>query len=104
MNRRWTRALRAGGMTLLLGLLCAAALAAPALSTVQNFAHTHSNSTPHHVHPLCLLLGGTPPAAPIVAIEFRRRDDALSFYVPSFTLAEVFTGSRSRAPPPNVEP
>ena len=91
-------------MTFLLGLLCAAALAAPAFSTVQNFAHTHSDGTPHHVHPLCLLIGGTPPAAPVVAAEFVRRDETLPFYVTSFVATEVFTGSRSRAPPPNVEP
>ena len=88
-------------MTLLLGLLCAAALAAPALST-QNFAHTHSDSTPHHVHPLHLLLGSTPAAAPMVAVEVTQLDDALPFYVASFVTAEVFTGSRSRAPPPNL--
>ena len=103
MNRRWTRALRAGGTTLLLGLLCAAALALPALST-QNFAHTHSGSTPHHVHPLHLLLGSTPAAAPTVAVDVTQLEDVLPFYVTSFVAAEVFTGSRSRAPPPNVEP
>ena len=101
MTRRFSEALRAGGMTLLLGLLCAAALAAPALST-QNFAHTHSDSTPHHVHPLHLLLGSTPAAAPMVAVEVTQLDDALPFYVASFVTAEVFTGSRSRAPPPNL--
>ena len=90
-------------MTLLLGLLCAAALALPALST-QNFAHTHSDSTPHHVHPLHLLLGSTPPAAPTVAVDVAQLGDVLPFYVTSFAPAKGFTGSRSRAPPPNVEP
>lgn len=99
---RFSGALRAGSITLLLGLLCTAALAAPRLSTVQDFAHTHPHGTPHHLHPLHLLLGGTPPSAPIVSTFFLQQDYALPIYRDLYVLAETFTSSRSRAPPHNV--
>ena len=100
-SARLAEALRAGGLTLLLGLLCTAALTAPKLSTVQDFAHTHPHGAPHHLHPLHLLLSGTPPPVPIVTF-FIQQDHALPVYRDFYVRTETFSSSHSRAPPQNV--
>lgn len=73
MNGRLRRALRAGYLALLAGLLCTAALAAPALSAAQEFAHSHADGTPGHLHPVASVIGGTPALAAVVGLELRRR-------------------------------
>lgn len=102
MNGRLRQALRAGYATLLVGLLCAAALAAPALSTAQAFGHTHADGTPHHLHPVGLVLGGTPAPKPVAGLESARRDGPVPRPVP---VSYVYTDTpqpRSRAPPGQV--
>ena len=68
MRGRLQAASRAGSITLLLGLLCAATLAAPQLASQPDFGHTHPHGTAPHLHPLELILGGI-VSAPVVAVR-----------------------------------
>ena len=68
MNGRLRRALRAGYLALFVSLLCAAALAAPALSAAQGFSHSHADGAPGHLHPVASIIGGTPAPAAVVAV------------------------------------
>lgn len=99
---RFRGALSAGGITLLLGILCTATLAAPELSTVQDFGHTHPHGTPHHLHPLALVFSGTLPVVPVtLVVPQQLTSRLLRPYLTLYLAAETLT-SRSRAPPQNV--
>lgn len=100
MPGRLREALGAGFITLLLGLLCTAALATPVLAAAPDFGHTHPHGTSHHLHPLNLVLGGTVPPTPVVSVsptpyEGRTPPPPASPHVP----AEAPASTRSRAPP-----
>ena len=99
MGGRWREAFRAGLITLLLGFLCAATLAAPALASEPDFAHTHPHGTPPHLHALEPLLGGV-VSAPVVAARPAQRISRTA-YLPE--LPRIFVAAprqhRSRAPP-----
>ena len=100
---RFREALGAGSFTLLLGILCTATLAAPQLSTVQDFGHTHPHGTPHHLHPLAMIFGGTLPVAPTPLADPQRHiANLLPFRITLYLAAAVYPSSRSRAPPENV--
>lgn len=99
MHGRLQGALRAGSVALLVGLLCAAALAAPALSTAQTFGHTHADGTPHHLHPVGLVLGGTPAPAPVAGLEPVQRDGPVPRPVSVSYACTDTPQPRSRAPP-----
>jgi len=99
MPERLRKALRAGFITLLLGFFGTAALTTPVLAAAPDFGHTHPHGTPHHLHPLNLVLGGTAPP-PVVSVsptpyEGRAPLPLASPYVP----AEAPASTRSRAPP-----
>lgn len=100
MRGRLEEALRAGLFTLLLGLLCAATLAAPRLSTEQGFGHSHPHGSEPHLHPFKLVLGQGEGAAPVVGLE---PDLPVNFSTRLSTLPWVSVAVRSlhhsRAPP-----
>ncbi len=99
MNRRLRRALRAGLLVLFAGLLCTAALAAPALSAVQEFSHSHADGTPGHLHPVASVIGGTPAPAAVVGLEVKRQENPVS-HTATTDYAHLDTPRpRSRGPP-----
>lgn len=103
LGKRFREALRVGGITLLLGLFCTAALAAPELSTVQDFAHTHPHGAPHHLHPIVMVFGGTLPVVPAtLAAPQQQTESPLPPCPTRYIAAEAFSFARSRAPPENV--
>ncbi len=103
LSKRFGKALRAGGVTLLLGLFCTAALAAPKLSTIQGFAHTHPHGTPHHLHPIIMVFSGTLPVIPTTLADRQQGIESLLPACPTcYIAAETFAFSRSRAPPEDV--
>ena len=99
VNRRLRRALRAGYLALLAGLLCAAALAAPALSAAQEFSHSHADGAPGHLHPVASVIGGTPAPAAVVGLEVRRQETLILRIAPSDYVHLDTPRPRSRGPP-----
>lgn len=102
MRGRLRGALKAGTVTLLLGLLCAATLAAPALAADADFAHTHPHSTAPHLHPLGPLLGGV-VSAPVNSVS-TVRSVGYTHDLParSWLPTAAKTQHHSRAPPTDV--
>lgn len=98
--RRLTAACCAGFSTLLIGLLCSAALAAPTLAAEPDFAHSHPAGTQHHLHPLELILGSGPVPLQASAPTPERVDSAaLPALVLPWVSALGLTLPHSRAPP-----
>ncbi len=102
MRGRLRGALKAGSVTLLLGLLCAATLAAPALAADADFAHTHPHDAAPHLHPLGPLLGGVVPA-PVTFVS-AVRSVAYTHHLPerSWLPTAAKIQHHSRAPPADV--
>lgn len=99
MNGRLRRALRAGYLALLVSLLCAAALAAPALSAAQGFSHSHADGTPGHLHPVASTIGGTPAPAAVVGLEVKRQENPVSHIAATDYVHLDAPRARSRGPP-----
>ena len=99
MNGRLRRALWAGYLALLAGLLCTAALAAPALSTVQEFSHSHADGTPGHLHPVASIVGGTPAPAAITGLETKLQENPVSHIAATNYVYLDTPRPRSRGPP-----
>ncbi len=95
---RLRQALRAGCAALLAGLLCTAALAAPALST-QDFGHRHADGTPGHLHPVASVVGGTPAPAPVAGLAVARLSRPVQRSVPTAVGRAAVRQPRSRGPP-----
>lgn len=100
MRGRLGEALHAGFNTLLTGLLVAAALAAPKLSSEPDFAHSHVAGTHHHLHPLELILGSGPAPLPTIA-PFTERFFSSLVQPPVLPWVSALSRTlpRSRAPP-----
>ena len=99
MNGRLRRALRAGYLALLVSLLCAAALAAPALSAVQEFSHSHTDGTPRHLHPVASVVGGTPAPAVVTGLEVKRQETPVAHTAATDYVHLDTPRPRSRGPP-----
>lgn len=99
MPGRLRQALRAGYTALLAGLLCTAALAAPALSTAQEFGHRHADGTPGHLHPVGSVVGGTPAPAPVVGLEVESPSRPVQLLSPITLDSTDVPQPRSRGPP-----
>ncbi len=98
MCGRLRAALKAGGVTLLLGLLCAATVAAPGLAAT-DFSHTHPHGTAPHLHPLGPLLGGVVPAPEVTVSLVRSVGHAHDLPERLWLPTAVKTQHHSRAPP-----
>ena len=99
MNGRLRRALRAGYLALFAGLLCTAALAAPALSAAQTFGHSHADGTPSHLHPVASVVGGTPAPAAVVGLETKLQENPVSHIAATNYVYLDTPRPRSRGPP-----
>ena len=99
MRGRLRAAFRAGLTTLLLGILCAATLAAPKLAAEQGFSHTHPHGTTPHLHAFKLILGnGVTPG--VVAVSPTRLVSRTEHPPQSpWVSAATATQPHSRAPP-----
>lgn len=102
MRGRVARALRAGLLTLLVGLLCAAALAAPAISASLDFAHSHPPGTAAHPHPVLFVIGGLPAPAPVVGVAVQERADPVRLPPVTASVCTDVRQPRSRGPPRHV--
>lgn len=99
MSARAGSALRAGLVTLLLGLLCTATFALPELATHLDFGHQHASGAPEHLHPLNLLMGGGLPAVVVSALPSATGRALAVLPLACLYLAEPSPGFLSRAPP-----
>ncbi len=96
------RALSAGLCTLLIGLLCAAALIAPKLSAEPDFAHSHPAGTHAHLHALEPILGSMVPALFTPAAPQTRLEPAALSPLTPWIGATPNDAYESRAPPRRV--
>lgn len=99
VKARVLEALRAGLSTLLIGLLCAAALVAPKLTTQPDFAHSHPAGTHAHLHALELILGSTVPALFIPAAPQVRPKATVLMPTTPWVGTLPKNAHQSRAPP-----
>ncbi|CAA9587608.1 MAG: hypothetical protein AVDCRST_MAG86-3859 [uncultured Truepera sp.] len=100
MRGRLRAAFKAGLTTLLLGILCAATLAAPELAAEQGFSHTHPHGTTSHLHAFKLILGNGVTPARVVEVS-QTRLVSRTEHPPQSPWVSAATATRphSRAPP-----
>jgi hypothetical protein len=100
VRARLGEALRAGLTSLLIGLLCGAALLAPKLAGEPDFAHSHPGGTHAHLHGLELIFSSDPPEPPQTVLSRLPKGSILTLSHPSLQPApELRSPYQSRAPP-----